>query len=41
MESVVKFSNLSTSLKVLVILDWIIVILFGITFLLGFIEGVA
>ena len=36
----IKFSDLSTSLKVLVILGWVMFGFFALTFLIGFIIGI-
>ena len=35
----IKFSDLTTSLRVLIILGWIMAGLFGLSFLIGFTEG--
>ena len=37
---IVSFKDLSLDLKVLVILDWIVVCIFALAFLIGFIQGV-
>ena len=39
MKDNVKFRDLSASLKVLVVLGWACAALFGVAFLVGFIEG--